>query len=274
VLNGDDPNVLWMKSQTRAGVITFGMNDANDVRATDVQLDWPEGTRFKLHMGGRAYDMKVRLIGRHMVYPILAAAAVAHAEGYPAHQFLKSLEELTPTPGRLQPVRLQNGAIILRDEFKSSLETIETAMEVLSEIPAHRKLVVLGEVSEPPGSPGPIYRKIGEQIAKTADHVILIGKKRGFQNYRSGASRIAGVSRALFTYAQEDVLNAVGILQGILAPGDVVLVKGRGNQRLERISLALTDRTVKCYISRCDAWIGCDMCPMLEMGWNGLDVVV
>jgi UDP-N-acetylmuramoyl-tripeptide--D-alanyl-D-alanine ligase len=61
VLNGDDPNVLWMKGQTRARVITFGMKDTNDVRATDISLDWPEGTRFTLHVGDETYDMKVRL---------------------------------------------------------------------------------------------------------------------------------------------------------------------------------------------------------------------
>jgi UDP-N-acetylmuramoyl-tripeptide--D-alanyl-D-alanine ligase len=274
LLNGDDPNVLWMKSQTCARVITFGMNEINDVRASDIRLDWPEGTRFTLHLDGKAHDMKVRLVGRHMVYPVLAAAALAHAEGFHTDHFLQSLEELTPTPGRIQPVHLENGAIILRDEFKSSLETIETALDVLSEIPAERKIVVLGEVSEPPGSQGPIYRKLGERIAKIAGHVIIIGKKRGFENYRSGASRISGVSGTLFTYAGKDVLDAVGILQNILAPGDVVLTKGRGNQRLERIALALTGRTVRCNISSCGAWVRCESCPMLELGWNGLDVVL
>ncbi|MGZ5176594.1 MAG: Mur ligase family protein, partial [Burkholderiales bacterium] len=47
-LNGDDPNVCWMQSQTRARVITFGLGEANDVRGSDIRLDWPHGTRFTL----------------------------------------------------------------------------------------------------------------------------------------------------------------------------------------------------------------------------------
>ncbi|MGH7790678.1 MAG: Mur ligase family protein, partial [Thermodesulfobacteriota bacterium] len=82
VLNGDDPNVLWMKNQTRARIMTFGMNETNDVRASDITLDWPHGTRFKLHAGGETRDLHVRLIGKQMVYPILAAIAVALVEGY------------------------------------------------------------------------------------------------------------------------------------------------------------------------------------------------
>src|SRR5262245_32170054 len=49
VLNGDDPNVMWMATQTRARVVTFGLGAGHDVGATDVTLDWPHGTRFVLH---------------------------------------------------------------------------------------------------------------------------------------------------------------------------------------------------------------------------------
>ena len=173
VLNGDDPNVLWMKSQTRAWIITFGIDKTNDVRASEITLDWPNGTRFKLHADGEMRELHICLIGRYMVYPILAAVTVSLAEVFTLDQVIPALEALPPTPGRLEPIRLENGAIILRDDFKSSLETIDAALDVFSEIPAKRRIVILGEVSEPPGSQGPIYRKIGERIAKIASYAIL-----------------------------------------------------------------------------------------------------
>ena len=49
----------------------------------------------------------------------------------------------------MQPVALPNGACLLRDENKSALETIDAALDVLAQIPA-RRIVVLGEISEPP----------------------------------------------------------------------------------------------------------------------------
>jgi UDP-N-acetylmuramoyl-tripeptide--D-alanyl-D-alanine ligase len=252
-------------------VITFGMNDMNDVRASDIRLDWPEGTRFKLHLDGKTYDMKVRLLGRHMVYPILAAAAVAHAEGFPPDTFLQSLEDLTPTPGRIQPVYLGNGAIILRDDFKSSLETIETALDVFSEIPAQRKIVVLGEVSEPPGSQGPIYWKIGERVAKIASRAVFIGGN--FQRYAAGAIR-GGLPKHSIMNAQRNISNAIKALQDDLGTGDVVLIKGRDTQRLERITLALAGQKVGCDISFCDAKVRCDLCPILKLGWKGRRIVI
>jgi len=45
VLNGDDPNVLWMKAQAPGRVILFGFGAGCEVRAERVRLDWPHGTR-------------------------------------------------------------------------------------------------------------------------------------------------------------------------------------------------------------------------------------
>lgn len=38
VLNGDDPNVRWMSTQTEARVVTYGFGAENDVRASGVRL--------------------------------------------------------------------------------------------------------------------------------------------------------------------------------------------------------------------------------------------
>ena len=185
VLNGDDPNVLWMRGRTAARVITYGFGDSNDVRAEEVSLDWPRGMAFTLRAGDFSRRLRTHLIGRHMVYPILAAAATVFGEGLPLDPILPSLEALQPTPGRMQPVKLESGAHVLRDDYKSSLETIETALDSLSEIPARQKIVVLGEIAEPPGSQGPRYKAIGEKLAVTASRVVLLVKRRGLEGYRS-----------------------------------------------------------------------------------------
>ncbi len=43
-LNGDDPNVRWMATQTDATVRTFGLEPTNDVWASDVAIDWPRAS--------------------------------------------------------------------------------------------------------------------------------------------------------------------------------------------------------------------------------------
>jgi UDP-N-acetylmuramoyl-tripeptide--D-alanyl-D-alanine ligase len=263
-LNGDDPRVRGLATRIDGRVVTFGMCEGNDVRASDVRLDWPEGTRFRLHVAGERREVRLRLIGPKMVCAALAAIAVAIEAGRTLEDTLAALERLAPMPGRMQPVSLPNGAWLLRDEFKSPLETIDAAFDVLAEIPA-RRVVVLGDISEPPGSQGPLYRRLGERLAAIATRVIIVGGN--FQSYAAGATR-AGLARSQLVDAGKSVRDAIDVVRADLSPGDVVLIKGRGTQRLERIALALQDRTVGCDIPFCSAVdIRCERCPMLESGW-------
>jgi len=271
VLNGDDPNVVWMKSQTRARIITFGLRATNDIYATGVSLNWPHGTRFILHARGEQRNFEVKLIGSYMLYPVLAAIAVARAEGFSLDQIQPALENLPPTPGRMQPMELPNGAWILRDDFKSSLETIHAALEIFSQISARRKILLLGEVSEPPGSQGPIYRDIGARFAPIVSRAVLVGKS--FQRYAAGARR-TGVNMSGFLLESHSVLEAAAILCEELKPGDVLLIKGRHDQRLERVALSLMGARVKCNIRRCRIkGMPCATCAMLESGWDGRRIV-
>ena len=70
------------------------------VRAT-LSIDWPKGTRFRLHAFGETYDARTRLVGRVMIYPILAAITASFIEGLPPDKILPALEKLPPTPAGL-----------------------------------------------------------------------------------------------------------------------------------------------------------------------------
>jgi hypothetical protein len=76
------------------------------------------------------------------------------------------------------------------------------------------------------------------------------------------------------TDAGYSVLDAVEALRDDLGPGDVVLIKGRDTQRLDRVALALAGRNVGCTIPVCGLkHTRCDQCPMLESGWQGIPAV-
>ena len=273
VLNGDDPNVRWMAGQTAAQVRTFGFGEDCEVRAIEAVLEWPRGTRFRLQVAGQTRDVRTRLIGRHMVYPILAAVAVGLEEGFALDELLLRLEALAPTPGRLEIVHLANGAWILRDDNKSTLESIDAALDVLAEVPAKRRLIVLGEIdTPPPDGPRPSYQRLGERVARLATKAIIVGGDECFRHYATGASA-AGLGADALIHAGTDVHRAIELLRPELRPDDVVLVKGRWGQRLDRVALALADRRVNCDIADCHVrWRRCERCPMLERGWAGLRV--
>lgn len=265
VLNGDDPNVLWMAGETRARVVTCGFGPDCDVRAEDVALDWPHGMRFRIVAFGRTHDARVRLIGRHMVYPALAAFAVSQVEGVDPAAALERIGALAPAAGRMQPALLSNGVMVLRDDVKSTTETIDPALDLLAQIPA-RCLVVLGDVSEPVGSQYQTYRDIGEKLGRFTSGLFVLGS--GYEKYRPGALR-AGMARDQIVDVGRSPRRAAELVASTARPGDVVFIKGRDTQKLDRIRLILSGRDVRCDIPTCSIRVlDCERCPMLERGWR------
>jgi len=268
VLNGDDPHVRWMAERAPGRVITFGFGPENDVRATDVAIDWPCGTRFNLHVQGATHSVRMRLIGWPPVYAILAAVAVALAEGQSVPGVLPALEALGPTPNRLEPFLLPSRATVLDDTYKGTYETFDAALDVLAQISAQRKIALIGQVDEAPGPSGPVYRHIGERVGRLCSRVLFLGTSKNLRALRSGARR-AGLADHHLLYAGRDVLKAVRAVRDCLDAGDVLLVKGRYSQRLMRVVLALTGKQVRCNLDECHArHMGCTRCPMLTKGWT------
>jgi UDP-N-acetylmuramoyl-tripeptide--D-alanyl-D-alanine ligase len=266
VVNGDDPHVRWMAGQTRARVVRCGLGPDNDLRATDLELRWPTGLHFTLNLEGRAVPFQSRLLGRHQLFSLLAAVAVGRDAGVPAETYLERLTGLEPVDGRLQLARLTNGALLLCDHFKGALETYDAALDLLAEIPARRKIAIVGDVSEPPGSQGTIYRRLGARLAQQCSRIIVVGQQ--LQRYAAGATA-AGLPRAAILSVGRDPLRAAELLRDELGPGDLVLIKGRDTQRMERIALALSGQAVGCHLVDCHLprGLSCGRCPALRLGW-------
>ena len=268
VLNGDDEHVLWMATQTRARVVTFGFGAGNDVRCTEREPDWPDGSTLTIESAGERYTVRSRLHGRPAAHAALAAIAVALAADVPRGEAVARIETLTPGSQRLQVVALPDGGHLVRDEFKSPSESMEVALDFIAEIPARRRVVVVGDIADPLGTPAQVYGPLGERIAAVADLAILVG--RSARRYATGARR-AGMPPEALVLVGPSVHAAIALLEGRIGPGDVVLVKGRDTQRLDRIALALMGRRVGCAIEICrlPATRRCDGCELLVHGAGG-----
>jgi UDP-N-acetylmuramyl pentapeptide synthase len=271
VLNGDDENVIWMATQTAATVRTFGLSEHNDVRATGVEMDWPHGTRFTVRVGDREQAMRTRLLGGPSVLALLAAVTVALAEGRGLRETLSALEGLAPTPGRLQPVALPGGAYVIRDDYKSPIETVDAALDVLADVPAERRVVVLGDVEEPMEDASILYGRVGKRVSEVADRAIYMHHYGHGPRYTTTTSLPA----EMVVDAKTGLREALEAVRADLRPGDVVLVKGGHEQRLDRVALALAGRDVRCEVRVCGARATrCETCPMLERGWGNARVVI
>lgn len=264
VLNGDDPNVLWMRGQTPARAVTFGFSASCDVRASSVSLDVRRGTRFLLHARGTARAMTSRLLGRHQVPALLAGIAVALEEGVPLPEALARLSALDATPERLALMAAENGACLLVDSYKSVWETILAGLDTLDELGGERRIVILGEIENPQRPQGQMYRELGARLARSAARVVFVGSSRAFESLAGGA-RSAGMPREQLESAGRSPQRAAELARRDMRPGDIVLIKGRNCQHLERAAYRLAGRPVSCDIGMCRLKTGCATCPLAPL---------
>jgi hypothetical protein len=81
--------------------------------------------------------------------------------------------------------------------------------------------------------------------------------------------------RTSVTDAGHTARDAAEALSQLLHPGDVLLIKGRGPEKLDRVRLILEGRQVGCDIRYCSLRTQeCERCPMLERGWEGHRVIM
>ncbi len=263
ILNGDDPNVRWMASQTAARIVTFGTDADNDVRATRVTVE-ADGLDCDVMVGSTPYGVRCGLRGAHMVYPLLAAIAVAHVEGADMAGAIARLGALSPPVSRMQAIALADGVRIFDDSAKGSIESIHAAFDAVARTPAVRRVVVLGEVEDASGDVRALYRDLGVRLAGFADLVVCIGGEK-MLTLRAAAKR-AGMRQESVLLAKPRTVAAVELLlRDRLQAGDLVLVKGSSAQRLRRVVLALGSRRVSCNVKSCFVKVAsCDACPLLD----------
>ena len=260
VANGDDPRVLEMVARRPPGTrcVLFGWGPDNHVRGEDVALDWPRGSTLTVTIAGQRVAARSGLIGPDNLRAILAAVAVAGEMGVDPALAVERLTALRPPIGRMQPVALDSGAVLLRDDYKSPIETIDSALAVFATVPARRRFVVLGAISEPQGPSTQLYRGLGERAGRVADRMLCCAEQEALARGARRALPAAAVTR------HRSVHEAARVLAAELQPGDAVLIKGRVDQKLGRIAILLGGREVRCTVTRCPAGgLICERCSQL-----------
>lgn len=238
VLNADDPRVAAMERVTRAPVLSFGIGDAADVRATEVESLGLRGTAFTLRAPWGARRVVSATPGRHLVPHALAAAAVAQHFEVPLSEVAAALEQGSHAAHRMAIGEASSGATVVDDTYNASPVSVAAALDFVAETPVHagrRRLVVLGDMLELGPDEERLHREIGTRAGRLADGLVTVGA-RG--RWIAAAARAAGL-RAVAIAADAD--EAAELVEATLAPGpgDLLLVKASRDIGLERLVAAL-----------------------------------
>ncbi len=242
ILNGDDANVRGMRSRTTARVITYGLNDDNDIRAAEVESEGLSGIAFRLMLPGeRAVRVRLPLLGRHSVHTALAATSVARALGLALPDILAGLEG-EQTQLRLYTVPGPNGAMLIDDTYNSSPQSTLAAFNLLEELDAPRRIAVLADMLELGVYEADGHTRVGQRAAEVVDRLYTFGDRSAIT---AEAATMAGLPKErVFAFAPDRKEALAAQLRADLRPGDVVLIKGSRGMQMETLVDALRAETI------------------------------
>lgn len=230
VLNVDNPHVIAMARGFHGRVITFGCSPEAMLRAETVRSTWPEPLSFTLVFGDRSLPVRTGLHGSHWVHCSLAALAVAVVMEVPLERAIQGLGEVSPTPGRMSPVT-RDGVTFILDDIKAPWWAIHPVLDFLAEARAERKIIVIGTISDYPGSASKKYRAVAERAMTIADEVIFVGPNSSY------VAKVIERSPSGRLRAFQSIPEARDCLHAILRTGDLVVLKGSEVDGLHRIAI-------------------------------------
>ncbi len=265
VVNGDDPRCRAIAGEVHARTLKVGFAADCDWRIESVRVDFPRGTEVRL--AGPAgpdavWELASPWIGEELARATALAAAVAADSGLGCDRVRDGLAALRPIPERLEAVPLPSGAWLLCDSWRSTPETIASALSELGRLAGWRRIAVLGNLDElPEGTQTAAYLDYARRAAAVAERILYLGN--GFEKFARG-TRQSGLAPGRLQSCR-DVHQAALELAPELAPGTVILIKGSHRQKLGRIRLLLAGVAVRCDLRACPrTGLSCRLCPHLE----------
>jgi UDP-N-acetylmuramoyl-L-alanyl-D-glutamate--2,6-diaminopimelate ligase len=236
--------------QTRARVLSFGVGGRGrrrpDVRATRIRLR-PDGTRFELHLPDAAKRaVRLQLVGRHNVENALAAAAAAHALGVPPAAIACGLEALTCVPGRLEPVVAGQPFTVLVD-YAHTDDALARVLEAVRAVrpKGARVHCLFGCGGDRDRTKRPRMAAAAERLADRV--VVTSDNPRTEAPLAIIADILEGFGDREAVEVEPDREAAIARVVGGAAPGDIVLIAGKGHETYQIVGqkkLAFDDREV------------------------------
>jgi UDP-N-acetylmuramoyl-tripeptide--D-alanyl-D-alanine ligase len=218
-----------------ARIVTFGLGDGADVRATTHVLH-ADCTTATAMVGDRRLMFRVGLAGAHWLSNALAVLAAVDATGGDLALAGLALAELSGLPGRGERLTIARGegaATVLDESYNANPASMAAALAVLGGIAATgRKRVILGEMKELGAGSDGFHAGLAPLIAAAGvNHAILVGAAM--------APLAAALPRHIPALLVDDAAAALAAVETTLAAGDVLLIKGSNSVGLGAVVAAL-----------------------------------
>jgi UDP-N-acetylmuramoyl-L-alanyl-D-glutamate--2,6-diaminopimelate ligase len=228
VVHADQP--AWRGIGPPDRRLTYGVRDpAADLHGRIVEAG-PGGARVVLRHQERSTEVHLPLPGRFNVENALAAAGAALALGRSLEEVSRGLGEAPQVPGRMERVAEDPVPVII--DFAHTPEALDTVLGTLKPGVEGRLVVVFGAGGDRDRTKrAPMARA----VARHADVVVLTSDNPRNEDPEVILDDLEAGLGGVSHHRIEDRRRAIARALEIAAPGDLVLLAGKGHERTQTV---------------------------------------
>ncbi|MBI3364101.1 MAG: UDP-N-acetylmuramoyl-tripeptide--D-alanyl-D-alanine ligase [Ignavibacteriae bacterium] len=183
----------------------------------------------------KSFDVQLRMPGKYAMSNALAAVAVGLAFDVPAKSIQQSLKRFRPIGKRMEIVKL-GGITILNDTYNANSDSTLSALETLHDMQCPgSKIVILADMLELGDAAQAEHERIGYAVKEMGFNTLL--------TYGPMAQHINAAAKGIELNLHYDQKNALAEYAAeLVAPGDIVLIKGSRGMTMEDVVTFLQER--------------------------------
>lgn len=244
ILNWDDDRLREASKDIKHKIISYGLNENAEVRATNLIFKFQEadaeddllGISFKIAYKDAYIPVLLpRAISQAAVSAALAGFAVGLTYGLNPVDMALALGNFAPPKGRMNLLPGIRGSIIIDDTYNAAPQSTMAALEIIDEMGlkrGRRKWLVLADMLELGEASENSHLEIGRRLAQIKKAQLLtLGQEALYYGIGAREAKMGEEAMQHFNNHQE----IIEYLEGKLEAGDIVLVKGSQGMRMEKI---------------------------------------
>jgi len=236
VLNADDDMLSKIPLQYSSKYYRYGIK-SGEIKACDIEKG-EKDIKYTLKYKNLEKEIKLSIPGIHNVYNSLAAICVGLEFGINVEDMAEALKDFQP--GKMRLNIIEKGDIkIIDDVYNANPDSMKAALSVLRDLPAKRKIAVLGDMLELGEYAVEAHKEIGKLVADS--HIDILITSGDMSKYIAEESKVCGMKENnIFVCNTNKEVNE--ILKDIIKEGDSILVKGSRGMKMEQIVQFLQER--------------------------------
>lgn len=229
--NLDDRNGEVMLQNTRARRAAYSVRQHADFRGRVVE-DRLDG--MLLELNGR--EVETMFAGRFNASNLTAVYGASCLLGWPVDEVLLAVSRLRPVCGRFQPVRSADGVTAIID-YAHTPDALVNVLDTIAEVkrPGAQVITVCGCGGDRDRGKRPI---MAAEAARRSDRVILTSDNPRTEDPDAILAEMAAgldAAQAARSLTIADRRSAIRTAAMLAAPGDIILVAGKGHETYQII---------------------------------------